>query len=271
MPNGDEAMNPSIDLGFGALPLYGFIFIFSFFGVLFLRRFVRDHTFRKHLVPLCIAGTALVAGIVYAIATSNFHLFGKTFTWSLLLIFLAISFLLQIFRRSFGTLLALCFGLLILAVFLFIRSLTAFTGRTLIANIHIQAADGKEMRLLIEPKNDSLPGQEAFTVTLPGERFGLIVYQVIFSDLAVFVGAKTQYAWIGMTSFGRDFEQKAVNLFPDTLSRRSIFESLEHRELTLPFVRSVQADIPTKIALPRMSYAVWIENDGGVTITSGAR
>ena len=261
-------MEPLIDLGFGALPLYALLFVFAFSGVLFIRHFLRDRNIKKHRISLYIAGAAFAACILYAVISGNAHLFGKAFTWSLLLVFLAISFLLQLFRRSFGTFLALCVGLLILFVFLFIRSLTAFTGRTLIANIHAQAADGQEMHLLIEPKNNSLPVQEAFTVTLTGERFGLIVYQVIFSDIAVFVGAKTQYAWIGMTSFGPEFKQESISLFPDALSRKSVFENLERRELTLPFVRSVQADIPTKLALPRMSYAVWIENDGGVTITS---
>jgi len=261
-------MEPTIDLGLEVLPLYGFMFIFAFCGVLFLRRFIRDRSAQKHFVSLSIAGCTLIACILYAIAADSMHLFGKPFTWSLLLIFILISFLLQMFRRTFGTLLALCAGLLILAVFLFIRSLTAFTGRTLIANIYAQAVTEEGMHFFVEPQNDSIPGQEAFTITLPGERFGLIVYQVVFSDMAVFVGAKTQYAWLGMTSFSTDFDQKAVNLFPDALSRKSVFESLERKELVLPFVRSVQADIPTKIALPKMSYAVWIENDGGVTITS---
>jgi len=262
-------MIPTIDLGLGALPLYALLFVFAFCLVLFVRRAVRDRSAKRHFVSLTIAGLALVGGIAYALATDNFHLFGNAFTWILLLSFVGISLLLQLFTRSFGTLLGICVALLALVVFLFIRSLTAFTGRVLIANIYAQAADGEEMRLFVEPQNDSLPGQDqAFAVTLQGERFGLIVYQVVFSDIAVFVGAKTQFAWLGMTSFGAEFDQKTVELFPDALSRKGIFENLERREISLPFVRSVQADISTKIALPGRSYAVWIENDGGVTITA---
>jgi hypothetical protein len=182
---------------------------------------------------------------------------------------MAAAFLLQIFKRSFGTVLVCCCVLLILVVVLFIRSLTAFTGRTLIANIQTLTADGKEMHLLVEPQNGSLPGQEeSFSVVLQGDHFGLFVYQIIFDDAAVFLGAKTRYAWLGMTSFDGIFTQKDKLLFPDALSRAGIFDNLERRELSLPFVRSVQADIALKIAHPKMRYAVWIENDGGVTITS---
>ena len=71
-----------------------------------------------------------------------------------------------------------------------------------------------------------------------------------------------------MMSFGSNFIQRKVHFFSDGLSRKHLFESLEKRELALPFVRSVQADIATKLAIPGKRYSVWIENDGGVSITA---
>ncbi|MDR2733059.1 MAG: hypothetical protein LBC99_00270 [Spirochaetota bacterium] len=265
----NKAIIPSIDLGLGALPLYILLFAFAFSLVMFLRRAIRDSSVQDHRILFLVTFIALAAVIVYAFTAGCAHLFSQSFTWILLLIFMAVSFLLQIFKRAFGSLLVCCCVLLILAVVLFIRSLTAFTGRTLIANIHAITADGKEMHLLVEPRNGSLPGQEeAFSVAMQGDHFGLFVYQIIFDDAAVFLGAKTRYAWLGMTSFESIFTQKDKYLFPDALSRAALFDTLERRELTLPFVRSVQADIAIKAARPKMRYAVWIENDGGVTITS---
>lgn len=198
--------------------------------------------------------------------------------------FLLFSILIQTFRKILGTLTALALiAALILAV-LFIQSLHAFTGRTRIANIHVletartsdahsknhdnthdNTKDGQRMTLLLESLGNK-PLAHPVTISLQGERFGVLVYQVIFNDLAVFLGAKTRYAWLGMTAFNRRFEQTDLHLFPDELKRRAIFTRLENNELRLPFVRSVQADIAIKLAREKRHYAVYVENDGGITV-----
>jgi len=261
---------PAIDLSLGSLPVYLLLFAFAWAGVLFARRALRDRMPRRHLPSLVISLAALAGSVIYALAAGGLHVFSGAFSWALLAGFILFSLLVQTFKRSFGTISGLVFAALIIMIILFIRSLTAFTGRTLIARIHANTANGSEMSLLVEPQPGSIPGIERpFTISLPGERFGLIVYQVVFDDTAVFLGARTRYAWLGITSFGTNFTQKAVRFFPDGLSRKGLFESLEKREVALPFVRSVQADIATKLAIAGKKYSVWIENDGGVTINAG--
>lgn len=260
---------PLIDLSLGSLPVYLLLFVFAWSSVLFARRTVRDRLPRRHLPSLSISLLALVGSVLYALLSEGLHVFSSAFSWTFLAGCLLFSFFVQIFKRSLGTIAGLSLAALIVMVILFIRSLTAFTGRTLIARIQADTANGEMMSLLVEPQPGSIPGIERpFTLSLPGERFGLIVYQIIFDDTAVFLGAKTRYAWLGITSFGTNFTQKAVRLFPATSSRKELFESLEKRELSLPFVRSVQADIATKLAIAGKKYSVWIENDGGVTINA---
>ncbi len=260
---------PDIDLSLGSFPIYILLIIFAWAGVLFVRRSLKGRMPRQHIPSLVVSLAALVCAVLYGIFLGGLHVFTGAFSWTFLVAALLFSFLVQTFKRSFGTISGLVFAAFIIAIILFIRSLTAFTGRTLIARIHADLADGTQMTLLVEPQPGAIPtADRPFTITLPGERFGLIVYQIVFDDAAVFLGAKTRFAWLGMMSFGSNFIQKKVHFFSDGLSRKHLFESLEKRELALPFVRSVQADIATKLAIPGKRYSVWIENDGGVSITA---
>lgn len=264
-----SAATPNIDLSFGSLPIYVLLFVFAWSGVLFARRAVRHRMPKQHIPSLVISLSALLGSAIYAIATGGLHVFTSPFVWLLLIGLLLGSFLVQTFKRSFGTAMGLLFAGCIIAIVLFIRSLTAFTGRTLIAFIHTDTVTEQEMTLLVQPQPGAIAGiDRPFTMILPGERFGLIVYQVVFDDTAVFFGAKTRFSWLAMTSFGTNFVQKKVHFFPDGLSKKNLFESLEKREVSLPFVRSVQADIATKLAIQGKKYAVWIENDGGVSISA---
>jgi hypothetical protein len=63
-----------------------------------------------------------------------------------------------------------------------------------------------------------------------------LFYQVVFSDTAIFVGAKTRYAWLGMTAFDSMAKQTDLHLFPDFFRRMEVFAAMEKRELSLPFV-----------------------------------
>jgi len=246
----------------GLLPLV-FIAVASFTLIFAIRWYIKTKDIKRILVPLAISIIMFILAAVQ-IDSAGKSIF-STFYLFFILVSIAISALLQIFRKTASSLLAISFTLVIVLFFLFLRSITAYTGETKIAEIYISEKTSEGMTLHITPINQNdTPFPKI--VKLKGERFGLIIYQVIFSDLAVFLGAKTRYAWLGVTGFDSSFQQKSLLLFPDSLNKKALFEKIEKYELSIPFVESAQADISTKIAIKNTTYEVFIENDGGTTI-----
>lgn len=246
----------------GLLPLI-FLFIASFTSVFTVRWYLKTKDFKRIIVPFSISL------ILFTLATVQIGSEGKNILSTFYLLFIlgsiGASALLQIFRKTASSLLTISLVLIIVIFFLFLRSITAYTGETKIAEIFVSEKNEQGLTLHITPINQNdTPFPKI--VKIKGERFGLIIYQVIFSDLAVFLGAKTRYAWLGITGFDSSFRQKSLLLFPDTLNKKAIFEKIERHELALPFIESAQADISTKIAVENTVYEVFIENDGGTTI-----
>lgn len=246
----------------GLLPL-AFIFIAAFTLIFTIRWYVKTKNIKRIIVPLAISL------ILFTLAAIQISSEGKSILSTFYLLFIlgsiGISALLQIFRKTASSLLTISLVAIIVLFFLFLRSITAYTGETKIAEIFVSEKDSEGITLQITPINQNdTPFPKI--VKIKGERFGLIIYQVIFSDLAVFLGAKTRYAWLGITGFDSSFRQKSLLLFPDTLNKKAIFEKIEKYELSLPFIESAQADISTKIAVKNAVYEVFIENDGGTTI-----
>jgi hypothetical protein len=260
------------DFSLSFLLVFLLLFISAFFIVLAVRQYLKrrfrpkdDTPPKKPLFSGITALVALAATLVLSIITGTTGMLFSAWGGIFFLGCAALALLLQVFRKTVGTLVSLLLILSIGLGILFLRSLTAFTGRTKIATVSVLEADQDGFSLLLEAENTQiLP--HPLTLRMEGERFGVLVYQIIFDDYAVFFGAKTRYAWLGMTAFDRNFAQTDLHLFPDLMQRKKIFEQAEARELVLPFVKSVQADIAIKMARESSYYEIYIENDGGITI-----
>ena len=174
------------------------------------------------------------------------------------------------FRRSFG---AVAFSLLVaivLVVFLFVRSLVGFTGETEIAQVQVLGVENGAMKLEL-----AVPGQDPQIISMDGEYFAPIVKVVVFDDFFVFLGTTTWYRFEGLTSFSteqqdgrRVLRQADTDYYlprPEGISE-TVYGFVERNEQSMPGIKSAQIEIDAKRARPLRSYAVRIQNDGGVQI-----
>ena len=236
-----------------------------FFMARTCKKLLRERSWKAVRVPLLTGAALLVLTLTLTLASGR----GSLLTGSFYLFFCLITFglflLWQFLRKIAGSILLLTAIGLVLAVVLFIRSLAAFTGDTRIATVTVLSVGTNGISLQLEKAGPSGP-EVPTLLRLKGERFGPIVYQAIFSDTAVFLGTKTRYAWLGMTAFDGTLRQSDLHLFPDSLKRMSVFSAMERREVRLPFIRSVQLSMDSKIAVAGSVYDIRVKNNGGILI-----
>ena len=118
---------------------------------------------------------------------------------------LAVSFLAFRFKRAIGLPFALTIIFAIIIALLFFRSLKAFTGETEIARVRVLSSTSEIMQLevmLTGLDAEEKSSEETFIISLTGQYFAPIVKVIIFDDLYVFLGTKTWYRLVGLTSFG---------------------------------------------------------------------
>ena len=116
---------------------------------------------------------------------------------------------------------------------------------------------------------------------MKGEYFAPVVKVIIFEDLAVFLGAKTWYRFLGMTSFAVEMKDNTPQFRQaDTdyyfSSRHGLSESLyqvfERFENSLVGVKTVQVEMDLKRVFNSAQHAepqrfeLMIQNDGGLQI-----
>ena len=121
-----------------------------------------------------------------------------------------------------------------------------------------------------------VPGEsEPVLLTMKGNYFSPIVKVVIFSDLLVFLGARTWYRFEGMTSFDENLRQQDTDFrFPRPAASRNGSGSCSRRyESRIPGVKTAQIELIVKKAKEFATYGIMVQNDGGVEIVqkSGAR
>ena len=260
----------TLDLSTGTLGILFLTAVGIYLMARGIKRAIRNRSWKKGLVMGGIGFTLLAAAIILAIAGGKSALLGSSFFLIFCAICVIVFTLWQFLRKVIGSLLFLSLAGLIVAVILFIRSLVAFTGDTKIATITVLDMDSDTMTLHIEKHTPS--GPEAPTMLkLKGDRFGTVIYQVIFDSTAVFLGSKTRYAWLGMTAFSAGAKQSDLHLFPDSMNKMSVFSAMERREIRLPFIRSVQLSMDSKIAQKGKVYTVLIKNNGGILITPAGK
>lgn len=191
----------------------------------------------------------------------------------LLIFFGALTFVFSFafrFKKSVGILTVFMVLSLIGVVLLIVQSLNAFTGETLVATIGVLDVDEKNMTLEL-----AFPGEEPVILDMAGEYFAPIVKVVIFDDYFVFLGEKTWYRFVGLTSFSLEKQQDGITLrqmdsdyyLPQPRGISEILYSVfERHEDTIPGIKSVQIEIDAKRARSLRTYSILIQNDGGVQI-----
>lgn len=267
MPNQLPALDFSVPV-LGLLLLAAAALFFLARGV---RRVIRERSFKAAQVLFLIGGLLVVVTVTLTLLGGRGALLGSRLFLVFCLVVFTIFLLWHFFRKAIGSILFLAIGGFVLVVVLFIRSLVAFTGETRIATVRVLQVDKETISLQIEKAGPAASGPEVPTMLrLKGARFGPVVYQVVFSDTAIFVGAKTRYAWLGMTALDTMAKQTDLHLFPDFFRRMEVFSAMEKRELSLPFVRTVQLSMDTKLAIPGKIYDILVKNNGGILIVPRA-
>ena len=181
-----------------------------------------------------------------------------------------VSFLASRFKKTLGIITVVLLALLIGATALFVRSVRAFTGETEIARVHVLSANTSGVRLELDPSEG-----EPQLLSMDGEYFAPVVKVVIFDDFWVFLGAKTWYRFVGMTSFRTvtennrtEFKQGNTDFYfasPPGISETA-WAFFEKHETAIPGVKSVQVNVDLKQAKDSATYSIRVQNDGGVEV-----
>lgn len=171
------------------------------------------------------------------------------------------------FRKSFGVVFFILLLAFAVTLFLFVQSLTAFTGETEIARVRILALgrEGGEPVMTLELTSAET---EPRVLRLKGVYFAPVVRVIIFEDYMVFLGRSSWYRFEGLTSFDEDFRQQDIELFSSRsfgISKR-LWDFYELHEARIPAVKSVQVEMDLKKVREFYSYSLMLQNDGGLQI-----
>ena len=100
------------------------------------------------------------------------------------------------FQKSVGVPVLVLIAALVVVAGLFLQSLVAFAGETEIARVTVLSRGDGAMKLEILPVG--APGE---TAEMLGDYFAPVVKVVIFDEALVFLGSRTWYRFVGVTSF----------------------------------------------------------------------
>jgi hypothetical protein len=180
------------------------------------------------------------------------------------------------FRKALGIPVLVLLLAFAVSLGLFLRSIRAFTGETVIATVRVigtstvtgGVSGSSTMNLELVPR-----GMEPVVLSMKGDYFAPVVKVVIFDDLLVFLGAKTWYRFEGMTSFDTNLRQQDTDYRFDRAPGISdrIWSFFEANETSIPGVKTAQVEMTAKRAKDLSSFEVRVQNDGGVEVvpTSG--
>jgi hypothetical protein len=171
------------------------------------------------------------------------------------------------FKRAFGLPFFIVLLALLIVLLLFIQSITAFTGEVEIARLHILALNKELMKLEVIPKQG-----ESLFLEMEGTYFAPVIKVIIFDDLLVFLGAKTWYRFIGMSSYriekGNEIPVQATIFEFDRPGGISevLYSFYEAYEEVIPGLKSAQIEVIQKKAKESGMYSIRVQNDGGVEV-----
>ncbi len=217
---------------------------------------------RKWILACVLLSAAVIFGLLAIFVPGPSRILDPRLLWVGGIAAAAAFFVLR-FRRAIGIpvlVLAIAF---VVAFGLFLQSIHAFTGETEIASVRTISVDSGAMRLELVPR-----GSEPVLLTMKGTQFSPVVKVVIFSDLLVFLGARTWYRFEGMTSFDDNLQQQGAvfRLARPTGISEQLWELFTRYEKRIPGVKTAQTELILKRAQEFATYGIVVENDGGVQV-----
>jgi hypothetical protein len=263
--NGMPAINPLI-----AHPLVWVVLAGLFAGAAASRATTRtrnrpdpDKARTRKWVGACILlSLAVVFGLLAVFVPGAGRIRDPRMLWAAL-IAAGIAFSAMRFKKSLGIPIVVALLAVVIVFGLFLQSIRAFTGETEIAAVKVLSTTSSSMRLELVPRGDA-----PVLLTMNGTYFAPIVKVVIFSDLFVFLGARTWYRFEGMTSFNDAYRQQDTDFrFPHPMGiSEKLWTLFERYETRVPGVKAVQIEMTLKKAQEFASFGIRIQNDGGVQV-----
>jgi hypothetical protein len=183
------------------------------------------------------------------------------------LIVAAVFFLAFRFRKAAGLPLLILAGALSVAVVLFFRAVTAFTGETEVARVHVREADGAAMKFDL-----TVAGGDTAALDMPGSLLGAEVKEIIFNDVFVFFGARTAYRFVGLKSArvppGSEMtqEMRAWELKRPAGISETLYRVVEDNPSLVPGVKTVQVQVTYVKVKPNADYSLRVQHDSGMEI-----
>jgi hypothetical protein len=220
---------------------------------------------RKWVAACVLASIAIVLGLLAVFIPGPEKIADVRLAWAAG-IAAVVSFFALRFRRSLGIPVLVLLIAAGASLGLFLRSIHAFTGETEIATVRVISVAGSSMRLELAPL-----GGVPVLLTMGGAYFAPIVKVVIFDDLLVFLGARTWYRFIGVTSFDENLRQGSSDYrFPQPPGvSETLWAFFERNETRIPGIKTAQVEMTMKRAREFATYGIRVQNDGGVEIVPG--
>lgn len=217
---------------------------------------------RKWILACGYLSVAVIIGLLAVFVPGPNRILDPRLAWAAG-IAAAVAFVALRFKKAMG-IPAVILAIALVAVFaLFLQSIHAFTGETEIASLRAISVDPASMRLELVPR-----ASEPVLLTMKGNYFSPIVKVVIFSDLLVFLGARTWYRFEGMTSFDQNLRQQDTDFHfarPSGISE-GLWKLFEEYEMRIPGVKTAQTELIVKKAKEFATYGIMVQNDGGVEV-----
>jgi hypothetical protein len=217
---------------------------------------------RKWVLTCVCLSLAVVAGLLAVFLPGPTRIVNVTCAWAAG-IAAAVAFAALRFKKAMGIPVVVLAVAVVVLVALFLQSIHAFTGQTEIASIRVVTVDSASMRLELVPR-----AEPPVLLSMKGTYFSPIVRVVIFSDLLVFLGARTWYRFEGMTSFDENLRQQDTDYrFPRAPGiSEQLWKLFEEYESRIPGVKTAQTELIVKKAKEFSTYGITVQNDGGVEV-----
>ena len=260
----------TVDLSSSYLITLILMFFTAFFLVLSTRKYLQKKSFRKIWGYLAVLAVLLNTVLITGKIDRVFSILSLIF----FCVFILISIGLQKYKKTAGTLLISLIVFIIIITAVFINSFITLTGEVKLATIRVLDINNQTMKLMLIPEKTKaikLPT----VISLKGTKFGVIMYRVKFKNIPILLGARTGYAWLGMTADILEKNKKNPDgilkttdnyMFKDFFRRYKLFEMRERMQLNLPFIDSVNLVKTYAIAFKNAVYDVFVQNLGGVYI-----
>jgi hypothetical protein len=217
---------------------------------------------RKWVFTCLYISLAVILGLLAVFIPGPSHILDIRLAW-ICGVLAAVAFCALRFKKAMGIPVFVLLLAVVIVFGLFLQSISAFTGETEIAAVRVISADAGAMRLELVPR-----GAQPISLAMKGSYFAPIVKVVIFNDLFVFMGARTWYRFVGMTSFDQNMRQQDSDFrFPHAMGiSERLWGLFEENETRIPGVKTVQIEMTLKKAKEFATYGILIQNDGGVEI-----